>query len=149
MPLPPFHGRCRRQYPGHLTLSTCHFEFRNSRPNGEHIFAPLLSSHIANVLSFVVVVAPCCLECASHSLDHASEHLVFPTSPSTYLCFTWCFMSHRSLKRFRGLSKSVSVHGFRGGSRYTRVLRAGRQAERLHEIEERRIAEVQGVSSLV
>ncbi|KIM60736.1 hypothetical protein SCLCIDRAFT_26439 [Scleroderma citrinum Foug A] len=52
-------------------------------------------------------------------------------------------MSRRSTKRYPGLSKSVSLHGFRGGIRYMKVLHAGRQAECLRNIDERHLADIQ------
>ncbi|KAI6130600.1 hypothetical protein EV401DRAFT_2066179 [Pisolithus croceorrhizus] len=52
-------------------------------------------------------------------------------------------MSHQTSARFSGLSKSVSLHGFRGRVRRTRILQAGRQAARLHSIDEQRVADLQ------
>ncbi|KAI5984618.1 hypothetical protein EDD15DRAFT_2201177 [Pisolithus albus] len=52
-------------------------------------------------------------------------------------------MSRRTSTRLRGLSKSVSLHGFRGHVRRTRVLQAGRQADRLCSNDKQRVADVQ------
>ncbi|KIM59579.1 hypothetical protein SCLCIDRAFT_1217525 [Scleroderma citrinum Foug A] len=44
-----------------------------------------------------------------------------------------------------GLSKSVSLHVSRGHVCYTRTLRAGKQADRLRNIDEQRAAALQGL----
>ena len=53
-------------------------------------------------------------------------------------------MSRRTSTRYSGLSKSVSFHTFKGRSRQTTILRAGKQAERLREIGEQRAAALEG-----
>ena len=54
-------------------------------------------------------------------------------------------MSRRTSIRYPGLSKSVSLHAVRGRSRRTTILRAGKQAERLREIDEQRAAAIEGM----
>jgi len=54
-------------------------------------------------------------------------------------------MPRRGSTKIRGLSKSISLHGFRGHVRYTKVLRAAKQDDRLRKINERRIASLQGI----
>ncbi|KAI6029694.1 hypothetical protein BKA83DRAFT_4568584 [Pisolithus microcarpus] len=52
-------------------------------------------------------------------------------------------MSRRTSTRLPGLSKSISLHGFRGRVRRTRVLQAGRQADRLRNNDKQRVADIQ------
>ena len=62
-----------------------------------------------------------------------------PTPPS--LCLG---MYCQSSKQVPGLSKSISLHSFKGCVRQTRTLQAGRQAERIQHVNERRITALQG-----
>ena len=55
-------------------------------------------------------------------------------------------MGRRGSTKIRGLSKSISLHGFKGNVRYTKILRAAQQEDRLREIDERRVASLQGMS---
>jgi hypothetical protein len=58
-------------------------------------------------------------------------------------------MNRQLAKRVRGLSKSIAVHGVRGHTRHTTMLKAGRQAEHIREMAERRAAELQGIFFIV
>ncbi|KAI9449024.1 hypothetical protein HD554DRAFT_2044479 [Boletus coccyginus] len=51
-------------------------------------------------------------------------------------------------KRINGLSKSIAVHGLRGRARHVTILKAGRQAERMQQMAERRTAELEASLAL-
>ncbi|KAG1883209.1 uncharacterized protein F5891DRAFT_990896 [Suillus fuscotomentosus] len=57
-------------------------------------------------------------------------------------------MPHASgVGRVKGLSKSIISHGFRGGHRYSKVLAAGKQSQRMAEADSSRQAAIQEMSA--